>query len=293
MQCGEITSIGVRAANILRTATLLQVAATFDRCFYLRNGHHFICVGDATIGSGPLNAVLRDYGQHAAQRSPGETVWKSDTLLNFSDGSALSWTSASLWTTPPWPEISQHCALPPSTIEKLSASSPPDGMFRLAAQLLIDADVVATSPLYTRAHGAITALGLGLATSQNLRDAHFQAVARGLIGLGPGLTPSGDDVLAGALLGLDACGLQSVAAQLGAHVAAAAELGTSPLSTAFLHCAIAGETSAILHHALSLALTNADWPTALDSLNRIGHTSGWDHLAGFLLALNAVQSRPL
>jgi Protein of unknown function (DUF2877) len=292
MRRGDIISIGLRAANILETATLLRVTATFDRCFYLRTGPHFVCIGDTSIGNGPLNAVVPENQRHILERSPGETAWKVGDLVNFGDGAALSWTRATRWSTPHWPVIGQHRTLPPPTIEMLITRSPPDGLFRLVGQLLLNADVAATGPLQTRACSAVTALVTGFVAPTSQQDEQLQAATLGLIGLGPGLTPSGDDVLAGALLGLHACGQRSLAGQLGAHVATASIVGTSPLSAAFLHCAIAGETSAPLHQALSTALTNADWRAALDSLDRIGHTSGWDHLAGFLLAQTTVQPRP-
>jgi hypothetical protein len=287
-----ILSIGERAANILQSATLLQVAATYERCFYLRTGSHFVCVGDASLGDGPWNAVLSDYRQHVFERSPGETVWKARELLKFGDGKTLSWSAATRWTMPPWPAVSDWSLLP-ATLEMLLAASPTDGLFRQAVSLLLRNELPASTTLRTRAQAALADLVDGLVAVPPLQDTHLQTAARGLIGLGPGLTPSGDDVLAGALLGLHATGNAALAAQLGTHVAAASVGGTSPLSAAFLRCAIDGETSAHLHQAMSAALTNADWPAALDSLNRIGHTSGWDHLAGFLIALTAVQPRPV
>jgi hypothetical protein len=173
----------------------------------------------------------------------------------------------------------------------LLAASPTVGLFRPAVSELLGTELSATTWWEVGLEGVLAALVEGLVAAPLRRDAHLKTAVRDLIGLGPGLTPSGDDVLAGALLGLHATGNASLAAQLGGHVTAASVDGTSPLSAAFLRCAIDGETSAPLHQALSAALTNADWPTALDTLDRIGHTSGWDHLAGFSLALTAVQSR--
>jgi hypothetical protein len=84
-------------------------------------------------------------------------------------------------------------------------------------------------------------------------------LAEGLVGLGPGLVPSGDSMLCGLLLalrllgGATAGGTRPVwlAGWLGATVTAYAEQRTTPLAAALLHCAARGqapeEVSAVLH----------------------------------------------
>jgi Protein of unknown function (DUF2877) len=290
---GLIISIGRHAAATLRSCTELQVAAVFERSLYLRHGNDFICIGDASIGDGPLNALVSHFDQRPDGVPIGGVVRSADDCLSFSDGTTLIWAAATRWTMPPWPAVSGASPLMAATLDMLFANCPADGLFLQAVSRLLGAELPAATPIQNRAQRALAALAQGLAAGPPTRDAHLHAAVRDLIGLGPGLTPSGDDVLAGALLGLHATGNAALAAQLGAHVAAASIEATSPLSAAFLRCAVDGETSAPLHQALSAALANADWPTALDTLGRIGHTSGWDHLAGFLLALAASQPRPV
>jgi Protein of unknown function (DUF2877) len=288
-----ILSISTRAASTLQSCSELEVVALFERSLYLRHGNAFVCLGDASIGNGPLNALLSEFDQGLTQLPIGSVVRSADHRLSFRDAATLRWAAAPQWATPPWPVARDRSPLTAATLELLRGTSPTDGMFRPAVHHILGAGLPATTPLQTRAKAALAALADALVAAPSLRAAHLKTATRGLIGLGPGLTPSGDDVLAGALLGLHAMGHATLAAQLGTHVAAASANGTSPLSAAFLRCAIDGETSAPLHQALSAALTNADWPTALDTLNHIGHTSGWDHLAGFLIALAAVQPRPV
>ena len=84
-------------------------------------------------------------------------------------------------------------------------------------------------------------------------------LAEGLVGLGPGLVPSGDSMLCGLLLalrllgGATAGGTRPVwlADWLGAAVTGYAEQRTTPLAAALLHCAARGqspeEVSAVLH----------------------------------------------
>lgn len=125
------------------------------------------------------------------------------------------------------------------------------------------------------------------APSPEAADAVARSAGR-LIGLGEGLTPSGDDVLTG---------LAFVAAHPGfalrpllsplRTVAAAAEAGTTLLSAITLRAAVDGRARARMHDLL-LALIGADETDLRDAVVRtaaIGHTSGYDILTGIRLGL--------
>lgn len=113
--------------------------------------------------------------------------------------------------------------------------------------------------------------------------------ARALLGLGPGLTPSGDDLVGGAFFAralLARAGAVDAAAWCGAAeaVRAAAARLTHPIGAALLGDLLAGEGWAPLHD-LAAALAADDGSGALDAarrLTRLGHSSGWDLLAGFV-----------
>ena len=75
-----------------------------------------------------------------------------------------------------------------------------------------------------------------------------------LLGLGPGLTPSGDDVLCGMLVALRAVGQAGMAPELYAALAAAAPTATSPISAAFLRAAAEGLGCEALHAAIAAVL---------------------------------------
>ncbi len=106
-----------------------------------------------------------------------------------------------------------------------------------------------------------------------------------MIGRGSGLTPSGDDVLAGFLLGCRAFGVD--AGSLPAAVLAAAPR-TSALSAALLRHAVAGRclpqfaaVAAALNRGPAL---NYGVDGALAALLRVGHTSGAALAHGLALA---------
>jgi hypothetical protein len=111
----------------------------------------------------------------------------------------------------------------------------------------------------------------------------------GLIGLGPGLTPSGDDFLVGALAVLDALAERKAHAAL-AHAIAAAPRGlTSPLSDYLLRAAAAGHVGEPLCRAVSAVISGMAG-AAVAAVRNIGHSSGWDMLVGVTSALQVVAA---
>jgi hypothetical protein len=103
-----------------------------------------------------------------------------------------------------------------------------------------------------------------------------------LIGLGPGLTPSGDDFVCGALAALHYFGRPDIAGRLAEPALAAVGRRTNVISAAYLRCAAVGQASDALFDVLQslLAGREASVEAALDRLQAIGHTSGLDSLAG-------------
>jgi hypothetical protein len=147
-----------------------------------------------------------------------------------------------------------------------------------------------SSPLLRRAAAGASALAGWLA-----RDAARQppAQARALIGLGPGLTPSGDDLIAGALIALRTFLCLEAAEQLGAWALPLAATRTGAISRAHLAAAAAGEGAEPLHRILAAicAAAEVDLERELDAADRIGHCSGWDALAGIALVGAVVAGR--
>ncbi|WP_127784133.1 DUF2877 domain-containing protein [Rhodococcus sp. X156] len=109
------------------------------------------------------------------------------------------------------------------------------------------------------------------------------AAVAGLLGCGPGLTPSGDDVLAGYLVGAGAFGLP--VEELRRSVAARSGQATSALSAQLLRHAAQHEAVAELVELVA-ALTHspAELTPVLTRLLQVGHTSGAALAWGVLLA---------
>lgn len=121
--------------------------------------------------------------------------------------------------------------------------------------------------------------------------------AEQLMGLGPGLTPSGDDMLAGLLVALRHLGLAARAPRavwladwLAAAVAFDARTRTTPISATLLHCAARGEASTESLGVLRGIVGHQPLEPAVHRLLRLGHTSGADIAWGIRTGLSAVLS---
>lgn len=108
------------------------------------------------------------------------------------------------------------------------------------------------------------------------------------LGRGPGLTPSGDDVLAGAIATLWSTGAlaPSPLASLRRALDRAARERTTEISAEYLYYACRGMVAGPLRSLLA-ALHHADTPAAIAAVNRLrgyGHTSGMDSILGVIAA---------
>jgi Protein of unknown function (DUF2877) len=117
-------------------------------------------------------------------------------------------------------------------------------------------------------------------------------VALALLGLGAGLTPSGDDYVGGVLFVRTLAGIGDRPGwhRLADAVVAAAPARTHPISAALLADLAGGHGWAPLHDLIA-ALAAGDAATAefaARSLVALGHTSGWDLLAGVIAGLGAL-----
>ena len=143
---------------------------------------------------------------------------------------------------------------------------------------------------FERAAGSVRALARACRAGDASRAA---LAARALLGLGSGLTPSGDDVVGAAFLArrwVAHRGHDAAWQRASREVEAAARAVTHPLSATLLADCLAGESHASLHDLL-LALAVDQPEAALDAGRRlvgIGHSSGWDMLAGAGAGLGAL-----
>lgn len=112
-----------------------------------------------------------------------------------------------------------------------------------------------------------------------------------LVGRGPGLTPSGDDVLTGYGLGMWLMGEEGPYSRV--LLAAVARKGTTDVSLGQLRAIAEGRASEPLH---TLATTLADHAPAglveraVEGIESVGHTSGADALRGLAIACERARA---
>ena len=147
---------------------------------------------------------------------------------------------------------------------------------------------------------AIPNLRLLAQASWQQNIAGIEEATRGLAGLGPGLTPSGDDVLGGfaaimALLSTQVSTDFRSRKHIASKIASEAKPRTTKLSGALLEFASRGEVSEQLGTLLlTLMLPAEEFETVLKAADHVlafGASSGGDTLLGMLLGLRALEGK--
>ncbi|RMF89120.1 MAG: DUF2877 domain-containing protein [Nitrospinota bacterium] len=140
---------------------------------------------------------------------------------------------------------------------------------------------VALPPLCRRVSPLLTPL---LQSREGSTDSLLH-LAHNLIGLGPGLTPSGDDLLLGLLAVLQISGRREMLFPAPAQQAFLhrVKTQTTDLSAEFLRCALEGNFAEPLAFFIrSLIPGDPSWPSRAKALAAVGHSSGVDTLVGIV-----------
>jgi hypothetical protein len=137
----------------------------------------------------------------------------------------------------------------------------------------------------------------GLVTSADGFDVQGALhAARQMIGLGPGVTPSGDDILIGFL-----AGLWSMAGQNKQQLGFIRSFGrgliqlakeTSEISRTYLRHAAQGQFSSSLSYLAEAIATGGGVEEAAQAALRVGHSSGMDSVTGLLIGLCVWNMEP-
>ena len=295
MDCATIIPIrraGVVAAEFCRTPARAEVAAVFERSFYLRAGDLFVCVGAPAIRNGPLTLIA---DMRAAPRGlhPGQPARIAENRIAIG---AVTYTCERCepWRPSRWPRPDAPSLLAQAreaVVRRAAMDAPAEGFGRAIADAQVACDAFARI-----ARQRLSQLRSWLAESVAALSVPVIAdPVRDLVGLGPGLTPSGDDVLIGALALLDAlaehcAGAGAMRENLARALSHVPPGLTSPLSHCFLRVAAAGHVGECLHAAVSSCLSG-DGDAAIAAIRDVGHSSGWDMMAGIVTALAAVESQ--
>jgi hypothetical protein len=269
VRLGTVTIIGRRAAELLRSGGEARVLAPLSASIYMVLADEVLWLG-----------------------GPGETRHSRAVLLS-EPPPAASWAPGDLLRVPP-------CSLPAWCPEPAPSGVPAATALRRGAAVLaaaapslgrpegFGARLVGAPLAFPLAEAAAPAAALAEACAGDAPD-DAAAAALALLGLGPGLTPSGDDFVGGAffaraVLSRASAGDPEAWRAAAATVREAAARATHRISAALLGDLLDGNGWEPLH-GLAAALARDDGAAALHAarrLTRLGHSSGWDLLAGFV-----------
>ncbi|MDH3691618.1 MAG: DUF2877 domain-containing protein [Gammaproteobacteria bacterium] len=295
----SIQSFGPHCHRALQQGALGRVAAVFERSIYLEFPEGFVCIGPAVMGDGPLNAIVAQYDISDWRKYglyPDKRVQVANAAAWIEGRIQFSFCGVRIWTPPlrhaDWPCTDLQTGL--ETLERATCSRlPTQGLARLA---LGSPSVQPDTPLSRRAQPPIEALrrwlNSVLMTRTNTATDTDLNQAIGLLGMGPGLTPSGDDILGGTLIALHVLGFDDIRECLARTMLREIRRLTTPISAAHLRAAAEGMGNAAVH-ALLHAVLGPDTLTikaAVDRISKLGHTSGWDTLAGVVIVLRSLMN---
>ena len=289
-----VSLLGSAASSTLQEAHSGRLAAVFSRSFYAEFPGGYVCFGSEEIGSGPLNALMpgaRASTWRGDRPRVGESLEVQGSRVRLENGSTIDLSKAEIWE----PGVSDRMADPDMlavnlrALEAATRVTPCDhGLLRLAygAGEAVDDDPClsyASRPFDELRQWLDASLSAG---SDEVPDCPHDVIR--LIGAGPGLTPSGDDVLAGAMVTLHRLHEEGTLQCLADRIAARLADRTNAISAAHLKQAMMGGAGErVLGVVDDLMFGRAiDPESVLRTLSTVGATSGLDALAGIVLVLD-------
>ena len=235
------------------------VIASFRLACYVRLEGGLVALVEPTVHAGPIHLVLDGAPPRAATGARVRVVPGAVIVV----GEGIDVSGARSW----WGLLPR-----PSSIRDHA-----DAIARVAAPAAARSPLL-SEPFRVPADGARKLLVAGL----------LEEAARRLVGLGPGLTPSGDDALAGVLFALRA----SRGAELEPRASdLVGSLTGGVVSQAFVAWAARGQALAPAHDLLCAVVAGDDARarSSARSLASVGETSGADFLLGMSWGLSTLS----
>jgi len=304
-----VIDLGEGARQVLRAGICWRVLSVFKHSFYIESSRgDLVCLGPLSMGAGPLNALYRftlkiNWLDRGLREDAVVSV--NGCVLQISDRFLFDLAGAQSWQ-------------PPATINYRSLKAITAGLSLINKFALYHAPHESLGYLIPGLIGGSATRNLGTASFTAFQQASLSGVARlkswlgdrlgggfdrvppseirSLLGLGPGLTPSGDDLLGGAFIALHSLGRGEIAHQLWNWLRLAARARTNKISLSHMDWAARGSGAAPIHMLMQALILNnrAELSDRIKAVDRIGHTSGWDALAGIaLVCLSFIEDHNL
>lgn len=299
--CFSVHQYGCVAARCLDNGATGRVSAVFDGSFYIELDKGIACIGGAGLAASPLTLVTTapaTINWRACGVRVGAKIGVGATDLRIGERFRFRLADAIEWAPDPAP-----IDWTPADLERgLQAFRdacvghvPSEGLgtfvHRHPGPFQDDSVCKHAEPHIGRlSDWLVEAIGRsGDAPTIN------PALIDPVIGLGPGLTPSGDDFIGGMMIALRGLGETEPCGRLWAAARTGVIKAGNPIASAHLRAASRGLGSMAIHDALAAILRGRveKIRAAIRGIDRIGHTSGWDAIAGMIQVLQAwLQSKP-
>lgn len=299
----EVHSIGETAAAVLSGAEQGTVLASVTGTVYLQNQRGELC------WLIPLDAPMHQRGIKTIGQVPriraGTRYQVVDHSLVIDSATSLDLCHTQTWKEPIVPvkgikSISTLSGLLSLVSEQLFTMCNPSGFGCLIQPILqpVTQQENALTPCFENKIAEKAWLEVkGMIRARRERDdEHFFYHAKSLVGMGQGLTPSGDDFLGGfffsmkllrdyyaQIVTMPTCNYSIFITQWSAL--------TSWLSYSILLDQLNGHSVEPLHHFAAGILTGLPVDRLLSharTLVSLGHSTGWDMLAGFFAGMSTV-----
>ena len=290
-----------------------EVIATFEHSCYVAGPNcRLICIAGDQAGDGP--AMLKvafchrfDMGAFGVRVGMPVFIQGGDLFLGahirLRLAGAIPWTPPAVSRSAP-PGTIMRCLR--TLVEDLTLVLPDTGLAPLVPHVEDLANgrqvrVGTQSQIVSLALPGVSDIVNGL-SSRSKRE--IDNGVRALVGFGPGLTPSGDDFLGGTIIALrslcagtggysPSCyaesGMDIMTSVLADCIVRRAAAGTTRISAALLTYATEGVASAAVHRLVRVILeadTRSQCSRAALQVACVGHTSGWDCLAGLFVGIH-------
>ena len=295
----KVDLVGAFAKDFLDASDEAKIIGVFRRSLYAENTFgRIVCIGERDIGPGPLNALCEfsgdvDFTQIVEPGSPAKT---RDGWMQLGPRMKIDISLPMEWKPEPFPvgwNVEFFPGNLPVLVQWIAETGPREGLAPLIERIVSGEEISYEDAFRKISWEGITDFGHWLSYSLNGEgNDEFPAAARRLVGLGPGLTPSGDDFWCGVMIALRAVSCSDILERVSGSVLELAEARTNKISRAHMECAAGGQGAQALHETIS-AMGVADevrLRSALRALDKLGHTSGWDSLAGVVCVLESVAS---
>jgi hypothetical protein len=291
------TRCGSFAHELLVDRRRGRIAALFRSSFYLEAGGAIACIGNGSLLACSLNVNTS---------APGSLDWSASGLkigtpwhvlertLYVGGDCAIAMHAAETWTTRATPRHWNAMDVRRSVVELrhlCALGAPYEGLGRVVVGC---EDAIMQPSLRRFARAPVNGLRTWLTKAMKGAVSEIRPWGsdhphglQQLVGLGPGLTPSGDDFLCGVMFTLHKLGRGVVAERLWDRVRPLSMGAGNAISFGHLAVAAAGGGSAPIDDLLGALLGGGSGALRrlLDVVDTLGHTSGWDCVAGVLTAM--------